>query len=125
MSLEKQFTSVVRARSLSGVGTHSSLIDRRSQNFRTYIKLHRSILWKTQHWRAPFYMDVLDFSAKVKLPHAQEDIRITAPNVTLETIPTYLSKNCILFHYPETERLAHAVANASESRVELGEIKWG
>ena len=53
------------------------------------------------------------------------DIRITAPNVELESFPDHLPKRCILFHYPETERLAKSIAAASGSRVELGEIKWG
>ena len=54
-----------------------------------------------------------------------DDIRITAPNVELESFTDHLPKRCILFHYPETEQLAKSIAAASGSRVELGEIKWG
>lgn len=62
-------------------------------------------------------------SARIRLP-TSEDIRITAPNVELQSIPVHLTKECLLFYYPETEALARSVAGASEGRVELGEIKW-
>ena len=61
----------------------------------------------------------------VRVVNSANDIRITAPNVELESFPDHLPKRCILFHYPETERLAKSIAAASGSRVELGEIKWG
>ena len=63
--------------------------------------------------------------SQVKVISSIDDIRITAPNVELESFPDHLPKRCILFHYPETERLARSIAAASSSRVELGEIKWG
>ena len=64
-------------------------------------------------------------SARIRFGDAStEDIRITAPNVSLGTIPDYLTKKCVLFHYPETEALARSVAQASDGRVELGEVKW-
>ena len=63
--------------------------------------------------------------SQVKVGSSVDDIRITAPNVELESFPDHLPKRCILFHYPETERLAKSIAAASSSRVELGEIKWG
>ncbi len=64
-------------------------------------------------------------NSQVKVVSSVDDIRITAPNVELESFPDHLPKRCILFHYPETERLAQSIAAASSSRVELGEIKWG
>lgn len=63
--------------------------------------------------------------SQVQVVSSVDDIRITAPNVELESFPDHLPKRCILFHYPETERLARSIAAASTSRVELGEIKWG
>ena len=42
----------------------------------------------------------------------------------LEAFPQSLQKDCLLFHYPETEALARKICAASASRVELGEIKW-
>jgi hypothetical protein len=64
-------------------------------------------------------------TARIKFNNAStEDIRITAPNVSLGAIPDYLTKKCVLFHYPETEALARSVAQASDGRVELGEVKW-
>ena len=61
----------------------------------------------------------------IQVVSSANDIRITAPNVELESFPDHLPKRCILFHYPETECLANSIAAASGSRVELGEIKWG
>lgn len=63
--------------------------------------------------------------SQVHVVNSVDDIRITAPNVELESFPDHLPKRCILFHYPETERLARSIAAASGSRVELGDIKWG
>ena len=64
-------------------------------------------------------------SPQLQVVSSVDDIRITAPNVELESFPDHLPKRCILFHYPETEQLARSIAAASSSRVELGEIKWG
>jgi len=63
--------------------------------------------------------------SQVRAVTSVDDIRITAPNVELESFKDHLPKRCILFHYPETEQLAKSIAAASGSRVELGEIKWG
>ena len=63
--------------------------------------------------------------SQVHVVSSVDDIRITAPNIELETFPHHLPKRCILFHYPETEQLAKSIAAASGSKVELGEIKWG
>ena len=49
---------------------------------------------------------------------------LQGPNVDLEAFPQSLQKDCLLFHYPETEALARKICAASASRVELGEIKW-
>ncbi|KAK9902149.1 hypothetical protein WJX75_006001 [Coccomyxa subellipsoidea] len=62
-------------------------------------------------------------SARIRLP-TSDDIRITAPNVALESFPLHLTKQCLLFYYPETEALARSVAETSQGRVELGDIKW-
>ncbi len=62
-------------------------------------------------------------SARIRLP-TSEDIRITAPNVELESFPMQLTKECLLFYHPETEILARSVAETSQGRVELGDIKW-
>ncbi|BDA50966.1 g5634 [Coccomyxa elongata] len=35
-----------------------------------------------------------------------------------------LTKECLLFYHPETEILARSVAETSQGRVELGDIKW-
>ncbi|KAK2075995.1 hypothetical protein QBZ16_001331 [Prototheca wickerhamii] len=45
------------------------------------------------------------------------DFRITAPN--LEGQPIYL------FYYPDCERLAERVVQASQGRIQLGRIRWG
>jgi hypothetical protein len=63
-------------------------------------------------------------TARLHVPGAQNDIRITAPNVALETFPEHLTKKCLLFYYPETEELARSIAQGSDGRVELGEVKW-
>lgn len=63
--------------------------------------------------------------SQVHVVSSVDDIRITAPNIEMETFPDHLPKRCILFHYPETEQLAKSIAAASGSKVELGEIKWG
>lgn len=52
-----------------------------------------------------------------------EDVRQTA-NVDVDSIPTYLKKDCILFHAPETEPLARKIAETSGGSVELGRIRW-
>ena len=63
-------------------------------------------------------------TARLKLSHNANDIRITGPNLSLDAIPEHLAKKCLLFHYPETALLARAIADASDARVELGEVKW-
>jgi hypothetical protein len=52
-----------------------------------------------------------------------EDLRQTA-NVTIESIPTYLKKDCVLFYAPECEPLARKIAETSGGSVELGRIRW-
>lgn len=52
------------------------------------------------------------------------DYRIAAPNVTVDSLPNYLKKDCILFYHPETEPLARRIAELSGGRVELGDISW-
>lgn len=65
-----------------------------------------------------------EVTARIRFGSSAEDIRITAPNVSLETLPDYMTKRCVLFHYPETEALAREIAQASDGRVDLGEVKW-
>lgn len=52
-----------------------------------------------------------------------EDLRQTA-NVTVDSIPTYLKKDCVLFYAPECESLAQKIAETSGGSVELGRIRW-
>jgi hypothetical protein len=52
-----------------------------------------------------------------------EDLRQTA-NVTVDSIPTYLKKDCVLFYAPECEPLARKIAETSGGSVELGRIRW-
>ena len=58
------------------------------------------------------------------MPSPQLSGALQGPNVDLEAFPESLQKDCLLFHYPETEALARKICAASASRVELGEIKW-
>ena len=54
---------------------------------------------------------------------SKDDVRITAPNVDLESLPDYLKKECLLFYYPDQEILAKKIAQASSS-IQLSEVKW-
>lgn len=58
-----------------------------------------------------------------RVKYSVEDIRITGPNVDLDSLPDYLKKDCILFYCKETEPLARKVAALSD-KVQLGEISW-
>jgi hypothetical protein len=51
------------------------------------------------------------------------DIRITSPNVDLDSLPEYLRKDCILFYCKEAEPLARKIASISD-KVELGDVNW-
>jgi len=51
------------------------------------------------------------------------DIRITSPNVDLDSLPDYLRKDCILFYCKEAEPLARKIAALSD-KVQLGEVNW-
>ena len=52
-----------------------------------------------------------------------EDMRETK-NVTVDGIPNYLKKDCVLFYAPECEPLARKIAAASPHKLELGAIRW-
>ena len=52
-----------------------------------------------------------------------EDMRETK-NVTVDGIPNYLKKDCVLFYAPECEPLARKIAETSGGSVELGRIRW-
>ena len=51
------------------------------------------------------------------------DIRITSPNVDLDSLPDYLRKDCILFYCKEAEPLARKIAALSD-KVQLGDVNW-
>lgn len=52
-----------------------------------------------------------------------EDYRI-AGNLDMAQVPDALKKDCILFYTPDTEALAHKIAATSDSKVQLGKIRW-
>ena len=58
-----------------------------------------------------------------RVKYSVDDIRITGPNVDLDSLPDYLKKDCILFYCKETEPLARRVAALSD-KVQLGQINW-
>jgi ribose-phosphate pyrophosphokinase len=53
-----------------------------------------------------------------------DDYRITAPNVVLQDSDSLMSKDCLLFYYPDCEGLAKRIASVSGGNVELAEISW-
>ena len=53
-----------------------------------------------------------------------EDIRISGPNIDLHVLPDNLKKDCVLFYCKETAQLAQKIRDASDGKVELGEINW-
>jgi hypothetical protein len=53
-----------------------------------------------------------------------EDIRISGPNIDLHVLPDNLKKDCVLFYCKETAPLAEKIRDASDGKVELGEINW-
>ena len=53
-----------------------------------------------------------------------EDIRISGPNIDLHVLPDNLKKDCVLFYCKETASLAQKIRDASDGKVELGEINW-
>ena len=53
-----------------------------------------------------------------------DDFRITAPNVALQDPDALMSKDCLLFYYPDCEGLAKRIASVSGGNVELAEISW-
>jgi len=75
-------------------------------------------------WMATELTAKTALGAPVRVTFSRDDIRIQGPNVDLQATPQYLQKDCLLFHYPETEALARKVCEASRCKVELGEIKW-
>jgi hypothetical protein len=52
-----------------------------------------------------------------------EDYRI-AGNLDMAQVPDALKKDCILFYTPDTEALAQKIAAISDSKVQLGKIRW-
>lgn len=52
-----------------------------------------------------------------------DDYRLVA-NITTESIPDNLKKDCILFFTPATEPLARKIAAESGGSVTLGDIRW-
>ena len=77
-----------------------------------------------KQFMAPELTTTTPSGKQVHVSYSRDDIRIQGPNVDLEAFPQYLQKDCLLFHYPETETLARKICDASGSKVELGEIKW-
>lgn len=53
-----------------------------------------------------------------------EDFRISGPNIDLHVLPDNLKKDCVLFYCKETAPLAEKIRDASDGKVELGEISW-
>lgn len=52
------------------------------------------------------------------------DYRIQPQNITAESIPDNLRKDCVLFYTPDTEPLARKIASEAGGSVELGSIRW-
>ncbi|KAK9804202.1 hypothetical protein WJX72_001045 [[Myrmecia] bisecta] len=59
----------------------------------------------------------------ITVSYSKDDIRISAPNIDLQSVPDYLKRDCLLFYYPHCEPLARKIAQVSE-KVELSEVKW-
>ena len=59
----------------------------------------------------------------MRVNYSVDDIRITGPNVDLDSMPDYLKKDCILFYCKEAAPLARKVAALSD-KVQLGEVNW-
>ncbi len=57
------------------------------------------------------------------MSYSRDDIRIAAPNVSLDTLPGPHKPDCLLFYHPDTAELAQRVAAASPN-IQLGEVKW-
>ncbi len=45
-------------------------------------------------------------------------------NITAESIPDNMKKDCILFYTPDTEALARKIAEEAGGNVTLGDIRW-
>ena len=45
-------------------------------------------------------------------------------NITAESIPDNMKKDCILFYTPDTEALARKIAETAGGNVTLGDIRW-
>jgi hypothetical protein len=52
------------------------------------------------------------------------DYRLAAANITTESIPDNLRKDCVLFFTPDTEPLARKIAEEAGGSVQLGNIRW-